>query len=110
MYTYETFVTEGSFTLMRPVFFTMLILAILLFIMIISPQLRVKLLNRFSVMSLSAIFGIITIQVMYYDAIIVDEIGLGGDPTSFFIALMIFALCMLNPVLYYYLNSKTAKS
>jgi energy-coupling factor transporter transmembrane protein EcfT len=84
MYTHETFVTDGLFTLMRPIYFTMLILAILLFLMIISRRLRERLLNLFNVVSLSLILGIITVQVTYYDAIIVDEIGLGGDPTTFF--------------------------
>jgi cytochrome bd-type quinol oxidase subunit 2 len=110
MYTHETFVTDGLFTLMRPIFFTMLILAILLFLMIISRRLREKLLNLFNVVSLSFILGIITVQVTYYDAIIVDEIGLGGDPTTFFLALIILALSLLNPMLYSWLNSKTVKS
>jgi hypothetical protein len=107
MYTTETFVTDGAFTLMRPIFFTLLILAILLFILIISRKLREKLLNRFSVGSLSFILGLITVQVTYYDAIIVDEIGLGGDPTTFFLALIILALSVLNPMLFFWLNSKS---
>ncbi|WLR57390.1 hypothetical protein LC048_11355 [Mesobacillus subterraneus] len=107
MYTTETFVTDGVFTLMRPIFFTLLILSILLFILIISRKLRGKLLNGFSVVSLSIILGVITVQVTYYDAIIVDEIGLGGDPTTFFLALINLGISILNPMLFFWLNSKT---
>lgn len=107
MFTYETFVTDGSFTLMRPIFFTLLLLSILVFIMIISLKLREKLLNSFSIASLSFIIGVITVQVTYYDAIIVDEIGLGGDPMTFFLALAILGLSVLNPMLFFWLNSKS---
>jgi hypothetical protein len=107
MYKYETFVTHGAFTLLRPIFITLLILSILLFMMINFRVLRKKFLNGFSVVSLSFIFGIVTVQVTYYDAIIVDEIGLSGDPMSFFLALIILALSVLNPILFYWLNSKT---
>ena len=110
MYTYKTFVTDGAFTLMRPVFLTLVILSILLFLIIILPKLQKRLLNGFSVVSFSFILGIITIQVTYYDAIIVDEIGLGGDPTTFYLALVTLSLCVLNPLLFYWLNTKTVKS
>jgi hypothetical protein len=110
MYTYETFVTDGAFTLMRPVFFTLMILSILFFIIIILPKLRKRLLNGFSVVSLSFILGIITVQVTYYDAIIVDEIALGGDPTTFYLALVTLTLCVMNPILFYWINTKTVKS
>jgi hypothetical protein len=110
MSTYKTFVTDGAFTLMRPVFLTLVILSILLFLIIILPKLQKRLLNGFSVVSLSFILGIITIQVTYYDAIIVDEIALGGDPTTFYLALVTLSLCVLNPLLFYWLNTKTVKS
>ncbi|MBT2695711.1 hypothetical protein [Bacillus sp. ISL-55] len=92
---------------MRPIFFTLLTVSILLIILIISRKLPEKLLNGFSVISLSIVIGVITVQVTYYDAIIVDEIGLGGDPTIFFLAFAILGLSVLNPMLFFWLNSKS---
>ncbi|WP_079508742.1 hypothetical protein [Mesobacillus jeotgali] len=107
MYTYKTFVTDGAFTLMRPVFFTLLLLSVLLCLLIVIPGFRKKFLNGFSVIGLSLLFAIITVEVVYYDAIIIDEIGLGGDPVIFFISLGTLALSLFNPGLYIYFKNKS---
>jgi hypothetical protein len=106
MYTYESFVHDGTFTLMRPVFFTLLIASIVLFSLIIIPKTRRRLLNVFSVLSLSFIFAMMAVQVIYYDAIIVDEIGLGGDAVSTLTSIIILAFSVLNPIVFLSLKSK----
>ncbi|RSD28663.1 hypothetical protein [Mesobacillus subterraneus] len=106
MYTYETFLSDGVFTLLRPVFFTLLLVSIILLLLILYPRTRQRMLNTFSVISLSAIFGIITVQVIYYDAIIVDELSFGGDPTSTTTALAVMVFTIINPILFFALKSK----
>jgi hypothetical protein len=105
MYTYESFVHDGTFTLMRPVFFTLLTASIALFLLIIIPKTRRRLLNVFSVISLSFIFAIMAVQVIYYDAIIVDEFGLGGDAVSTITSIFILAFSLLNPIAFFWLKS-----
>lgn len=70
-----------EFLRLRLVFFQepilLLAVALLLFIALLIPLIGSKLLNGFSVISLSAVTVLAGLQVVYYHAIIVDEIGLG---------------------------------
>ena len=103
MYTYESFVTNGSFTLLRPVFITLFVIAILLVLLIVIPITK-KFLNGLAVISLSLVTVILSIQLTFFDAIIVDEIGLGGDVTSFIMSIIIIILGLVNPFLYFRKN------
>lgn len=100
MYTYSSFENSGTFTLLRPILFLLLTTASLLFITILIPKIRHKLLNGFSVISLSLITVLVAMQVGYYHAIIVDEIGLGGDAVSLYLFLAIAFLGAVNTALY----------
>lgn len=101
MYTYDSFVANGSFTLLRPVFIIFIIISIILFILISIPKINQKYLNAFSVISLSLVSSTVSIQLVFYHAIIVDEINLGGDELSITMCLMIIALSVLNPFMYF---------
>jgi hypothetical protein len=85
---------------MRPIFFTLLVLSIALFFLILYPRTRRRILNVFSVISLSFIFALMAVQVIYFDGIIVDEIGLGGDAVSTVTSLLILFFSLLNPIAY----------
>ncbi|ANU11852.1 hypothetical protein BBH88_17150 [Planococcus antarcticus DSM 14505] len=100
IYTYSSFESFGTFTLLRPILFLLLAVALLLFIALLIPKIRMNLLNRIAVISLSVESVVVGIQVVYYHAIIVDEIGLGGDTVSLFLFLAIALFGLLNPLLY----------
>lgn len=101
MYTYESFEKFGSFILLRPVFGTLLTASILLFLILIIPKARGKLLNGFIIISISVLSIVVSAQVLFYDAIIVDELGLGGDAVTTYIFLGIVGFSLLNPLLYF---------
>ncbi|MEH7352447.1 hypothetical protein V7150_02545 [Neobacillus drentensis] len=109
MYTYDSFVTNGSFTLLRPIFISLIIISLFLSFLIIFPKTKQKLINGFTVISLSLVFTIVSVQVIYYDSIIVDEIGLGGDGVSTIMCLAIIALSLLNPIIYFGINNRKEK-
>lgn len=99
MYTYKSFETLGAFTLLRPVFITMLIVLLLLLIMVVVPKYRQKL-NALFVFSLSVIIVLLASQLLFYDAIIVDELGLGGDAITTYLYLLIVVVGIINPVIF----------
>lgn len=101
MYTYESFETLGAFTLMRPIFSTFLVISILLLLLVLIPRTKKTYINGFTVISISTISILISAQLLFYEGIIVDEIGLGGDTVSTIIFLAIVGLGILNPILYY---------
>lgn len=79
MYTYNSFESLGVFTLLRPIFITILVVSLLLLCIIIIPKLKNKMINGFSVLSLTSISILVSGQLLFYSGIIVDEIGLGGE-------------------------------
>ena len=101
MYTYESFETLGVFTLLRPIFITILVVSLLLFFVIIIPKFKNKVINGFTVLVLSVISILVSGQLLFYHGIIVDEIGLGGDPVSFYIFLAIVGIGILNLIIYF---------
>ncbi|MGE7931481.1 hypothetical protein [Viridibacillus arvi] len=62
MYTYEMFEIDGVFTLFWPLFITMLLLSILLFIAIILPKVRKRYINTFTVVSISIVTVLLSTQ------------------------------------------------
>jgi len=100
LYTYDSFETAGAFTLMRPIFITLLIVSLLLFVIIILPKLRRELANGSLVFGLSFVSLIISAQLLYYHAIIVDEIGLSGDGVSTLLFLVNAIFCIANPIVF----------
>lgn len=100
MYTYSSFEDSGTFILLRPILFLLLAVAFLLFLAILMPRIRNTMLNSFAVISLSIVSMFVALQVVYYHAIIVDEIGLGGDPVSLYLFLAIAGFGLVNPFLY----------
>lgn len=54
-----------------------------------------------SVVGLSIVSVIASAQLLYYDAIIVDELGLGGDAVTTYMFLVILILGFVNPITFY---------
>ncbi|MBX9974774.1 hypothetical protein [Cytobacillus firmus] len=99
MYTYESFVTDGSFTLLQPVFYSFLLAAVLLLIFVLTSKARG--ISGTAVVFISLILIIISGQVLIFDAIIADELGLGGDGTASLLFLGIAVLSLVSPVLFF---------
>jgi hypothetical protein len=101
MYTYESFETLGAFTLLRPIFITFIVAALLMLFIITFPKLKIKMTSGISVVGLSIVSVIASAQLLYYDAIIVDELGLGGDVVTTYMFLVILILGFVNPITFY---------
>ncbi|MBM7649928.1 cytochrome bd-type quinol oxidase subunit 2 [Bacillus ectoiniformans] len=98
MYTYESF---GTFTLLRPIFVSFLILLLVLLVIIILPRANSKVINGFTVTCISILSIFVSAQVLFYSGIIVDEMNLGGDAVSTALFLIIAAISILNPIIYF---------
>ncbi|MFZ0447449.1 MAG: hypothetical protein WAM95_22995 [Bacillus sp. (in: firmicutes)] len=109
MYTYESFETLGSFTLLRPIFVTFLIVLVMLFFMVILPRTKNKIINGFTVVSISILSILISAQILFYSGIIVDEMNLGGDAVSTYLFLTIAVISILNPIIYFGRHGKEKK-
>jgi hypothetical protein len=57
-------------------------------------------------MGLSVVSVIVSAQLLYYDAIIVDELGLGGDSVTTYMFLIILILGFVNPITFYVSSKK----
>ncbi|MGE7603496.1 hypothetical protein ACQKL5_13565 [Peribacillus sp. NPDC097675] len=109
MYTYESFETDGVFTLLRPILFTFVILGFLLFIGIILPKALNTFLHATTVISMSLLSIIVSAQVVFYDAIIVDELSLGGDAMATSMYLIIIVFGIVNPLIYFFRQNRVRK-
>lgn len=100
MYTYDSFETIGDFTLMRPLFVTILAFSLLIFITLFIPKFRLLYHSIFLIVVMSVLCIVLSAQLLFYHGILVDELGMGGDPVSFysFIAIAIFSI--INPIIF----------
>ncbi|MDQ0273999.1 hypothetical protein J2S17_005962 [Cytobacillus purgationiresistens] len=103
MFTYDTFEVSGSFTLMRPVFISCLIISIILLISIMVAHFRQRKMSCLTVIGISVMTMLISSQLIFYQGIIVDEIGSGGDSLSFIIYVATVCLSFANPLIFLYL-------
>lgn len=101
MYTYTTFESAGSFILLRPVFITLAAVSLILFAMILFTKFIQKAASRFAVLVLSIISVIVSAQLLFYEAVIADELGLKGDAVSTYLFLINLSFCLVNPILFY---------
>ena len=105
MYTYDSFEIAGVFTLLRPIFVTFIVANFFLLLIITVPQLKIKA-ESLSVIGLSIVSVIASSQLLYYDAIIVDELGLGGDEKTTYMFLTILIFSIINPIIFFLLSKK----
>ena len=61
--------------------------------------------NAIPIVLASIIGTILAAQLIFYHAIIVDEIGLSGDSVSFFMLIFTVFFALLNPCLYLWKDS-----
>ncbi|WP_338448686.1 hypothetical protein R4Z09_21055 [Niallia oryzisoli] len=107
IYTYNSFESLGVFTLHRSIFITILIFSILLFFTIIIPRFQNNMINGFTVLTHTVVSILVSGQLLYFDGIVVDEIGLGGDPVSFILFLAIAGIGIINLIVYFSVKGKS---
>ncbi|TDL31283.1 hypothetical protein E2R51_12980 [Jeotgalibacillus sp. S-D1] len=92
--------TLGSFTLLRPIFFTLLVVSLFLLLAVLVPKTK-NLLNGFTVACISFVTIVVCAQLLFYGAIIADETNLGGDAVSTYLVLIILGISLFNPFIYF---------
>ncbi|WP_282023118.1 hypothetical protein [Priestia flexa] len=88
-----------TFDYLRPIFITFIVLLTLLFIAILQSN-KQKLVNAFSVFSISLISVIISGITLFIEGSIVDDLNLSGDSVSTYLFFVIVILCIVNLFLY----------
>lgn len=109
MYILNSFDTLGAFTLLRPIYISILVVSLLLLFILLIPKLKNEMINGFTVLSLSAISIFVSSQLLYKSGIIIDEVGLSGDPVSFYIFLAITGIGIINLIIYFSTLGKSNK-
>ncbi|GGE79075.1 hypothetical protein [Priestia taiwanensis] len=107
MYSYKSFEIAGEFVLLRPVFITLLVASFIIFIFVVTPKLREKMVNGLAVVGLSIVSTLLAAQLLFYNGIIVDELGLGGDELQFDMAIVILLFSIVNPIVFFVMRSKS---
>lgn len=109
MYTHKSIETIGTLTMLIPIFISFLVASLILFFIMIILKQKNKMINGFTVLSLSAISILVSGQLLYSSGIIVDEIGLNGDPALFYSFLAITGMGIINPIIYFSTHGKSNK-
>ncbi|WP_232700165.1 hypothetical protein [Brevibacillus daliensis] len=89
-----------SFDYLRPVFIIFIVVLLIFLLVVILQNGELKLINGFSVICVSIICSLVSAINLWQIGIIADELGLGGDPVSFYMFLAIAGLSILNPIIY----------
>lgn len=106
MYSIEAFTT---FTLMRPVFLTFLVLAVILLIAVALLKTQ-KWITAFTISVVSTISIVVCAYLLFLEGIIVDELNLSGDPASMYMFFVITLLSILNLLIYFFRQEKRRES
>ncbi|NLP52551.1 hypothetical protein [Bacillus sp. RO1] len=109
MYTYSSFEIAGSFALLRPILYTILAVSIFLFIFIVVPKFKATIQSTFLVMIVSLLNILVAGLVMFFSAIVADELNLDGDSVGMILFMSIFAISALNMLLYLMRNRSKQK-
>ena len=106
MYSIES---SSTFTLMRPVFRTFLVLAVILLIAVVLFKIP-KWITAFTISIVSIISIVVCAQLLFFEGIIVDELNLSGDPASLYMFFTITLLSILNLLIYFFRQGKRRES
>lgn len=106
MFTYDAIGTLTEFTLLRPIFITILAMMIVSFLTVVVPKFRSMYGNVFPILYLSVASLIASAQLLFFNGVLVDELVLSGDSVSFFLFIGIGALVVLNPCVYLWKANK----
>ncbi|SHM47816.1 hypothetical protein [Gracilibacillus kekensis] len=94
------------FIYLRPIFITMIILLLILFLVILIQH---KLLTTFSVLAFAISFIILANVTLYMSGEIVDELNLTRDQNEFYYVIAIVVLSFINVVVFRYKKRKEGR-
>ncbi|WP_404321437.1 hypothetical protein LG298_13335 [Cytobacillus firmus] len=80
-----------------------LLIAVILFVLVSLPRALQGFLNVFTIMAVALISIIISGQVLFFEAILADELGMGGG-SGFWMFLVIVILGIVSPIIYFIRN------
>lgn len=106
MHSFEAF---STFTLMRPIFITFLVIAVILLIAIVLFK-TPKWITAFTISVVSIISIVVCAQLLFLEGIVVDELNLSGDPASLYMFFAITLLSILNLLIYFFRQEKRRES
>jgi hypothetical protein len=78
----------------------------MLFLFVLVPGFKNKLINGFTVISISTVSVVVSVQLLIGIGIIADEINLGGGPVSNILFLVIAGFGLINPFIYFFTQKK----
>ncbi|MEF9953269.1 MAG: hypothetical protein RR840_00990 [Clostridium sp.] len=87
-----------------------LILSIILIGVTLGIFFKKSLVNRFYVLSISVICGVLALFLAYATGNIIDAYGTTINIETNYNALVVFVLCILNPILYSIVSGREVKS
>lgn len=95
------FMVDGQFVLLRPLYVLIFVFALIIFLMNILPRRVRQYLNGFIVVFVSLFTLVLSGMLLFFDAVLVDELVANGDSfaTYFFVGTAILAI--INPVIYF---------
>ncbi|MGM0837243.1 MAG: hypothetical protein ACQEV7_13890 [Bacillota bacterium] len=99
-------VESTTFEYFRTIFITFTIIMAVLFILVMLNRGNFRLVNGFSIFSITAISILVSGLLLYTEGILVDELGLGGDPAVFYLFISIVLLGMGSMFLYLHKSTK----
>lgn len=85
---------------MRPIFVTLIVAALFMFFIVLIPLLRRRA-ARLVVLRGSIILVILSAQLLYYNGMIVDKLGLRGDEMSAYIFLAVLVFSVMGSIIFY---------
>jgi hypothetical protein len=88
----------------RPIYIFFIIILAISLIIVISQKNHLKPINGFTIISISFISSAVSAYMTYQIGILSDELGIGGDPVSFIMFIVVVIMSVVN--LLVYLNKK----
>ena len=109
MFSHELIGSMSEFTLMRPVFFSLFVLLAITFLTVAVPKWRLMFRHVVPILLLSIIGIMVSAQLLFYEGVLVDELGLSGDPVTFYLFIGIGFFALLNPCVYLWMNQNESR-
>ncbi|MCP3028500.1 hypothetical protein [Halobacillus sp. A5] len=85
----------------RPILITLLAALTIIFIITLFQKKQNLIVNGFTVIVFSLTASIVAAQLLILSGIVADETNSSGDPQSFYITLIIGAVSLINPAIYF---------
>ena len=110
MYTYSQFAVDGNFILLRPLFITLFVFIALLFICLLLPGRIRRLINGLTTIITSVFVLVFGSLLLFFDAILIDELGLASDSVNTYFYIGTVILAILNPILFFSRKKKARQA